>query len=168
MHAVDQHHYPLQPDHGEGSRIEDGMADGEIDSIELEDSDAPLLLFISDQRRLGLTVTLCEQDNVYSASLKAKLVVTNMNGLLRARLLPKHLAMLGITDNINQLNEADASTASDLQVMSNEATSTTELPMLEPLPELYSEQQLAPSGADLDLDLSVATGCQTLKQDLQQ
>jgi hypothetical protein len=38
------------------------------------------------------------QDKVYSASLKAELVVTNMNGLLGVRLLPKHLAMLGITD----------------------------------------------------------------------
>ena len=70
MHAVDQHHYPLKPDHGGGFRgiggsintkglrsldvcfeIEDGMAVGEIDSMELEDSDAPLLLSISDQRR---------------------------------------------------------------------------------------------------------------------
>ena len=77
MHAVDQHHYQLQPDHGAGFCGIGGsintkgirnldvcfeMAVGEIDSIELEDSDAPLLLSISDQRRLGLTVTLGEQD----------------------------------------------------------------------------------------------------------
>ena len=94
---------------------------------------------------------------MYSASLKTELVVTNMNGLLGV--LPTHLAMLGITD---------ANTASDLQVMSNEATPTTQLPLLEPLAEPYSERQLAASGTDLDLDLSVVTGCQTLKQDLQQ
>eukprot|EP00435_Cladocopium_sp_Y103_P037566 s3523_g10.t1 len=72
METVDQHHYPLEPDHGGGFRgigraintkgtrnldvcveIVDGMAIGEIDSIELEDSDAPLLLSIADQRKLG-------------------------------------------------------------------------------------------------------------------
>eukprot|EP00435_Cladocopium_sp_Y103_P068503 s292_g31.t1 len=59
MDTVDQHHYPLEPDHGGGFRgisgaintkgtrsldlcceIADGKAVGEIDSIELEDSDA--------------------------------------------------------------------------------------------------------------------------------
>ena len=75
MSTVDQHHFPLEPDHGGGFRgiggainttgvrnldvcfeIGDGMAVGEIDSIELENSDAPLLLSIPDQRKLGLTV----------------------------------------------------------------------------------------------------------------
>lgn len=69
---------PLEPDHGNGFRgiggkigtagvrhlqvsfeLEDGnMAVGDLKSVELEDSDAPLLLSIDDQRKLGLQVTL--------------------------------------------------------------------------------------------------------------
>ena len=114
IHAVDQHHYPLQPDQGAGFRGIGGsintkgfrnldvcsvlklkmawlLVKSTASRIELEDSDAPLLLSISDQQRLRLTVTLGEQEKVYSASLKAELVATNMNGLLGVRLLPKHL-----------------------------------------------------------------------------
>ena len=63
---------PLEPDHGNGFRgiggkigtagvrhlqVEDGnMAVGDLKSVELEDSDAPLLLSIDDQRKLGLQV----------------------------------------------------------------------------------------------------------------
>ena len=173
MDTVDQHHYPLEPDHGGGFRgiggsintkgtrsldvcfeIADGMAIGEIDSIELEDSDAPLLLSIADQRKLGLTVTLGDHDKVFSTKLNAELIVTNINGLLGVRLLPKHLAMMGVTE----AHEHD----------NMDATSTTQEPSPVRAQEPYSVQQSASVSADLDLDLSVAHGCRNMSQDLQQ
>ncbi len=66
-----------------------GMAVGDLHSIELMNSDAPLLLSITDQRKLGLVVTLgVDGDKVYSEKLDAYLMVTQMNGLLGVRLLP--------------------------------------------------------------------------------
>ena len=196
MSTVDQHHFPLEPDHGGGFRgiggainttgvrnldvcfeIGDGMAVGEIDSIELENSDAPLLLSISDQRKLGLTVTLGEQDRVYSSTLQAELIVTNMNGLLGVRLLPKHLAMLGVSDAQPEPQPDDMTMDCDPssgQVLMDAFStndipfSTTEVPFSVPAYEPYSVQQLASMGADLDLDLSVAHGCQKFHQELQQ
>eukprot|EP00435_Cladocopium_sp_Y103_P028489 s298_g7.t1 len=173
MDTVEQHHYPLEPDHGGGFRgiggaintkgtrsldvcfeIADGMAVGEIDSIELEDSDAPLLLSISDQRKLGLVVTLGDHDKVYSTTLKAELIATNINGLLGVRLLPKHLAMMGCIES----NHHDI----------KETITTTPEPLPLPASGPYSEQQLSSLGADLDLDLSVAQGCQNVMQHQQQ
>ena len=198
MSTVDQHHFPLEPDHGGGFRgiggainttgvrnldvcfeIGDGMAVGEIDSIELENSDAPLLLSISDQRKLGLTVTLGEQDRVYSSTLQAELIVTNMNGLLGVRLLPKHLAMLGVSDAKPEAQpddmaiDCDPSSTTGQVLMDAFSTndipfSTTDVPFSVPAHEPYSVQQLASMGADLDLDLSVAYGCQKFHQELQQ
>eukprot|EP00435_Cladocopium_sp_Y103_P074978 s140_g52.t2 len=143
MSTVDQHHYPLAPDHGGGFKgiggainttgvrnldvcfeIGDGMAVGEIDSIELENSDAPLLLSISDQRKLGLTVTLGEHDSVYSSTLEADLVVTNINGLLGLRLLPKHLAFLGVTEEPETKDVEMACKSQDVE-MDGISTSTT-------------------------------------------
>ena len=160
-------------------RLAMAMAVGEIDSIELENSDAPLLLSISDQRKLGLTVTLGEQDRVYSSTLQAELIVTNMNGLLGVRLLPKHLAMLGISDAQPETQPDDmamdcAPSSTTEQVLMDAFStndipfSTTEVPFSVPAYEPYSVQQLASMGADLDLDLSVAHGCQKFHQELQQ
>ena len=147
MHAVDQHHYPLKPDHGGGFRgiggsvntkglrsldvcfeIEDGMAVGEIDSIELEDSDAPLLLSISDQRRprQSLQCLFESRAGCYQHEWLAWSATSSQ-------------ASCHAWHHRRQ-------TASDLQVMSNEATSTTQLPLLEPLTEPYSERQLAATG----------------------
>lgn len=94
----------------------DGMAHGTLSSAELANSNAPLLLSIEDQRRLGLVVELRDgqPDRVYSHKLKASLVVTNANGLLGIRLLPKHVAMMGqhLNDDRSD-NEDDDEPTSD-------------------------------------------------------
>ena len=80
---------------------QNGMAVGAIDSIELEGSDAPLLLSISDQRKLGLTVQLSQDgDRIYSSTLGSYLVVEELNGLLGIRLLPQHMAMLAVPGDL--------------------------------------------------------------------
>ena len=72
-----------------------GIAVGTLFSTELKGSDAPLLLSISDQRKLGLTLELGEgEDKVYSSHLQEYLQVVATNGLLGIRLLPSHVAML--------------------------------------------------------------------------
>ena len=46
---------------------EGGIAVGELNSTEIKGGKAPLLLSISDQRKLGLIVELCEDgDKVFS------------------------------------------------------------------------------------------------------
>ena len=54
-----------------GFELKDGnMAVGDLYSVELQDSDAPLLLSINDQRKLGLQVHLTDDgDEVYSTRL---------------------------------------------------------------------------------------------------
>eukprot|EP00434_Breviolum_minutum_P028671 symbB.v1.2.025371.t1/scaffold2417.1/size139139/6 len=108
MRAVGNYDVPITPDEGNtfkgiGGQIatggirhmnvsfqldDGGMAVGDLHSIELMNSDAPLLLSITDQRKLGLVVTLgLDGDKVYSEKLDAYLTVTQMNGLLGVRLL---------------------------------------------------------------------------------
>ena len=79
---------------------EGGMAIGDIDSMELKGSSAPLLLSIMDQRKLGLVLDLGPEipDYVYSKTLKANLKVASLNGLMGVRLLPAHLAMMSHLD----------------------------------------------------------------------
>ena len=81
-----------------GFELKDGnMAVGDLHSVELQDSDAPLLLSINDQRKLGLQVHLTDEgDEVYSTRLGANLCVADYNGLLGIRLLPSDLALLGL------------------------------------------------------------------------
>ena len=81
-----------------GFELKDGnMAVGDLHSVELQDSDAPLLLSINDQRKLGLQVHLTDDgDEVYSTRLGANLCVADYNGLLGIRLLPSDLALLGL------------------------------------------------------------------------
>ena len=81
-----------------GFELKDGnMAVGDLYSVELQDSDAPLLLSINDQRKLGLQVHLTDDgDEVYSTRLGANLCVADYNGLLGIRLLPSDLALLGL------------------------------------------------------------------------
>ena len=129
---------PLEPDQGNGFRgiggkigtvgirllqvsfeLEDGnMAVGDLKSVELENSDAPLLLSIDDQRKLGLQVTLdpSDGDKVFSKKLGSYLSVADYNGLLGIRLLPSDLAMLG-------LGMSDQSAALDFDAA--DATPTT-------------------------------------------
>ena len=72
-----------------------GIAVGTLFSTELKGSDAPLLLRISDPRKLGLTLELGEgEDKVYSNHLQEYLQVVAANGLLGIRLLPSRVAML--------------------------------------------------------------------------
>ena len=75
-----------------------GIAVGTIDSMELQGSDAPLLLSIHDQRRLELQMELSPQhpDRIYSKKLGGYLEVVSANGLVGLHLLPAHLALLGI------------------------------------------------------------------------
>ncbi len=89
---------------------ESGFAVGDLSSVELCDSDAPLLLSITDQRKLGLSVELSEAgDRVYSARLGAYLKVADMNGLLGIRLLPSDLAFLGLSG----VTDPETATTSD-------------------------------------------------------
>ena len=77
--------------------LEDGgLAVGDLNSVELADSDAPLLLSVADQRQLGLVLELDDSgDRVYSRTLKNYLKVNRINGLVGIRLLPSDL--LGIS-----------------------------------------------------------------------
>ena len=84
---------------------EDSFAIGTIDSTELCNSDAPLLLSIKDQRRLQLQVNLGDEntpDKVYSRLLGGYLKVTDLNGLLGLHLLPSQIAMLGMHSSQEQ------------------------------------------------------------------
>ena len=84
---------------------EDSFAIGTIDSTELCNSDAPLLLSIKDQRRLQLQVNLGDEntpDKVYSRLLGGYLKVTDLNGLLGFHLLPSQIAMLGMHSSQEQ------------------------------------------------------------------
>lgn len=74
------------------------VAVGSIDSMELTNSDAPLLLSIQDQRRLQLQVDLSGDGpgKIYSQQLGGHLKVTEHNGLLGIHLLPSHVALLGL------------------------------------------------------------------------
>ena len=121
MRAVGNYDVPITPDEGNtfkgiGGQIatggirhmnvsfqldDGGMAVGDLHSIELMNSDAPLLLSITDQRKLGLVVTLgLDGDKVYSEKLDAYLTVTQMNGLLGVRILPSDLALLGFEEAV--------------------------------------------------------------------
>ena len=79
--------------------LEDGgLAVGDLNSVELAESDAPLLLSVADQRKLGLVLELEEnRDRVYSRTLKAYLKVDRFNGLVGIRLLPSDL--LGLSQD---------------------------------------------------------------------
>ena len=71
------------------------FAVGAIDSTELVNSDAPLLLSIRDQRRLQLQMDLSdEHDKVYSKLFGGYIKVTEFNGLLGLHLLPSQAALL--------------------------------------------------------------------------
>ena len=75
---------------------ENGVAVGTIDSVELAESEAPLLLSIRDQRKLQLQIELNPngEDKVYSKLLGGYLQVVSMNGLICIHLLPSHVALL--------------------------------------------------------------------------
>lgn len=80
-----------------GFELENGqLAVGDIESTELADSNAPLLLSIGDQRKLGLTVELNDhrEDRVFSSTLNSYLKVTNMNGLIGIVLLPSEISKI--------------------------------------------------------------------------
>ena len=87
-----------------GFELEDNaIAVGTLDSVELQDSDAPLLLSMQDQRKLGLTVELSEGgDKVFSKTLGGylDLKVEPFNGLLGLHLLPSHVAWLGCDEQM--------------------------------------------------------------------
>lgn len=109
-----------------------GIAVGTLFSTELKGSDAPLLLSISDQRKLGLTLELGEgEDKVYSSHLQEYLQVVATNGLLGIRLLPLHVAMLS---KMTADEEDDTSTndGTPSSAQEPETTSTTIEPSLVP------------------------------------
>ena len=88
--------------------LEDGgLAVEDLNSVELADSDAPLLLPVADQRKLGLVLELDDNgDRVYSRTLKNYLKVNRINGLVGFRLLPSDL--LGISKS-HGLSDSEAS-----------------------------------------------------------
>ena len=191
MQMVDRDQFPLDADEGGGFRgiggtinttgvrdmdvcfeIEDGMAVGNFQSVELEGSDAPLLISLADQRRLGFTLTLDGEkgDKIYSARLGAHLVLTEFNGLIGIRLMPSQLALLTQQQHEDLDLEPDFPQQLETSPTSaiTEASSTTEAPpYLQQVDEEPPPQQaLASLGAGMDLDLPVAQGCQ--KDDLTQ
>ena len=68
-----------------------GLAHGELRSVELGDSDTPLLLSLETQRRLGLVLDL-NREVAHSQALDRDLRLIVRNGLLGLRLLPGCLA----------------------------------------------------------------------------
>ena len=77
-----------------------------LDSTELSNSDAPLLLSIRDQRRLQLQLDLTgDTSTVYSKLFGGNIKVTEVNGLLGLHLLPSHLALLAGHENADTVHE---------------------------------------------------------------
>ena len=68
-----------------------GLAHGELRSVELSESDAPLLLSLEAQRRLGLVLDL-SREIAHSQALDRDLRLVVRNVLLNLRLLPGSLA----------------------------------------------------------------------------
>ncbi|CAK9056057.1 Transposon Ty4-J Gag-Pol polyprotein, partial [Durusdinium trenchii] len=82
------------------------FAVGTLDSTELSNSDAPLLLSIRDQRRLQLQLDLTgDTSTVYSKLFGGNIKVTEVNGLLGLHLLPSHLALLAGHENADTVHE---------------------------------------------------------------
>ena len=82
------------------------FAVGTLDSTELSNSDAPLLLSIRDQRRLQLQLDLTgDTSTVYSKLFGGNIKVTEVNGLLGLHLLPSHLALLAGHENADIVHE---------------------------------------------------------------
>ena len=97
-----------------GFELENGqLAVGDIESTELADSNAPLLLSIGDQRKLGLTVELNDhrEDRVFSSTLNSYLKVTNMNGSIGIVLLPSEISKITYlaeeTENNKEMEHQD-------------------------------------------------------------
>ena len=90
--------------------LEDGgLAVGDLKSTELKDSEAPLLLSIADQRKLGLSVQLADTgDKVFSSRLNGYLKVAEINGLLGIRLIPSELALLTLGASPDGVDHAPA------------------------------------------------------------
>ena len=103
--------------------LEDGgLAVGDLKSTELKDSEAPLLLSIADQRKLGLSVQLADTgDKVFSSRLNGYLKVAEINGLLGIRLIPSELALLTLGASPDGVDHAPAT----LEDTEQSPTSTT-------------------------------------------
>ncbi len=117
----------------------EGIAVGTLVSTELKESDAPLLLSISDQRKLGLVLELGEgEDKVYSNYLQEYLHVVASNGLLGIRLLPSQVAMLSkLTEDELDVASTTADSPSSTQ---DQKTISTDI-------EPYPSQQFPAPGA---------------------
>lgn len=122
---------------------EGGIAVGELHSTEIKGGKAPLLLSISDQRKLGLIVELCEDgDKVFSKKLNEYLKVTMVNGLLGIYLLPPRVAMVAKSQDCLD----DTSTQRDSRQPWTEFSSEPDTPhhQHQQLPsEPYLQQQLS-------------------------
>ena len=96
---------------------EGGLAQGDLRSVELTDSSAPLLLSLEAQRRLGLVLDL-NRDLAYSQTLDQELRLVHYKGIFGIRLLPGNFAGLAelpeepldfvdATDGEKTIGEAD-------------------------------------------------------------
>ena len=84
-----------------------GHAEGELRSVEIEGSDAPLLVSLEAQRRLGLVLDL-NREIAHSQLLGRDLRLVHHNGLFGLRLLPGDLAHFACEDHPeNPDNPAD-------------------------------------------------------------
>ena len=115
LKATSQHEPQLLPDNAGGFRgiggitattgtrvldlcleLTDGtLAKGNLHSVELANSDAPLLLSLEAQRRLGLVLDL-NRAIAHSEALGGDLQLVSHNGLYGLRLLPGGFAGLGL------------------------------------------------------------------------
>ena len=111
-----------------------GIAVGEWNSTELKGGKAPLLLSISDQRKLGLIVELGEDgDKVFSKKL---------NGLLGIYLLPPHVAMIGKSQDIPDDTSTEMNSPQHWSEQCSEPDSSPHQPQLLP-EEPYTSRHLS-------------------------
>ncbi len=130
-----------------------GIAVGTLVSTELKESDAPLLLSIADQRKLGLVLELSEgEDKVFSNHLQEYLHVVTTNGLLGIRLLPSQVAMLSkMTEE--DLENASTTAGSPSSAQDNATTSTDNNNKPYPLREFPAPGALPPGLGHCFLEL---------------
>ena len=136
------------------------FAVGTLDSTELSNSDAPLLLSIRDQRRLQLQLDLTgDTSTVYSKLFGGHIKVTEVNGLLGLHLLPSQVALLADRENDDTIHEktdlpAEAFETPETFDLANEDTGSLP-PTTEPSPSSRSSSTASPSSSASTSSLEV-------------
>ena len=117
-----------------------GLAHGDLRSVELVDSSAPLLLSLEAQRRLGLVLDL-NRDVAYSQTLDQELRLVHYNGIFGIRLLPGNFAGLAESPKKDDVKEYDIALSEDQGELSDEVPAIGYLSYDEMLPQVLSKGQ---------------------------